>query len=136
LIDGTLMAPGNLFNFRITDAASHHLFDLDLGSVAVIFPMRRAAYEALSDEAKAAFDQHAGEWFTRTLGQNLDRQEAETVAAIEADDAQTIHSWSEADIAAARERLAGVAEERNREVDGVNLYKEVTAALEAVRSTN
>ena len=136
LIDGTLMAPGNLLNFRITDAASHHLFDLDLGSVAVIFPMRRETYEGLSEEARAAFDSVAGENFTRALGENLDIQQAETIAEIEADDAQTIHSWSDDDIAEARERLAGVAAEWDTETDGVNLYEAVNAALEEVRASN
>jgi TRAP-type C4-dicarboxylate transport system substrate-binding protein len=136
LIDGTLMAPGNLFNFRITDAATHHLFDLDLGSVAVIFPMRRDTYEGLSEEARAAFDAEAGENFTRALGENLDIQQDETVAAIEADETQTIHSWSDEDIAEARERLAAVAAEWDTETDGVNLYEAVNAALSEVRAAN
>lgn len=136
LIDGTLMAPGNLFNFRITDAATHHLFDLELGSVAVIFPMRRDTYAGLSEEARAAFDAEAGVHFTRALGENLDIQEAETIAAIEADAEQTIYSWSEEDIAEARERLSSVASEWDKEVDGVNLYDAVNAALAEVRGGN
>jgi TRAP-type C4-dicarboxylate transport system substrate-binding protein len=136
LIDGALMAPGNLFNFRITDAATHHLFDLDLGSVAVIFPIRRSTYDAMSADAQAAFDQYAGEWLTRTLGENLDLQEAETIAAIAGDGTQTIHSWSDEDIATARERLAGVAAEWDRDVNGVNLFDEVNEALAAARTAN
>jgi TRAP-type C4-dicarboxylate transport system substrate-binding protein len=98
--------------------------------------MRRDTYEGLSDEAKAAFDAEAGENFTRALGENLDIQQAETIAAIEADDAQTIYSWSEEDISEARERLAGVAAEWDTETNGVNLYEAVNAALEEVRASN
>lgn len=136
LIDGTLMAPGNLYNFRIADAAKHHLFDLKLGSVAVIFPIRKAAYEALSDDAKKAFDKYAGEWLTRTLGENLDKQETEAREKIAADSEHTIYSWTESDISNTRERLSEVAAEWDVEENGVNLYEEVQAALEEVRTTN
>lgn len=136
LIDGTLMAPGNLYNFRIADAAKHHLFDLQLGSVAVIFPLRKAAYEDLSDKAKAAFDTYAGEWLTRTLGENLDKQEAEAIEKIKTDPEHTVHQWSEGDVAEARELLAGVAAEWDTENNGVNLYEEVQAALDSVRASN
>lgn len=136
VIDGTLMAPGNLYNFRIVDAAKHHLFDLELGSVAVLFPMRRDRYESLSPEAKAAFDKYAGEWMTRTLGENLDRQEEEARDNIAADSEHTIHEWSDEDIAKARELLADVSAEWDKEENGVNLYEEVQAALEEVRASN
>lgn len=136
LIDGTLMAPGNLYNFRITDAAQHHLFDLELGSVAVIFPMLRSTYEDLSGEAKAAFDQYAGEWMTRTLGEGLDRQEAATLEQLSSEAGQVIYSWSDEDIARARELLADVSAEWDTEENGVNLYEEVQAALEEVRAMN
>lgn len=136
LIDGTLMAPGNLYNFRIADAAKYHLFDLELGSVAVVFPIRKEAYDNLSGDAKTAFDQYAGDWLTRTLGTNLDKQEVEAREKIAADPEHTIHEWSEADIATARELLAEVSAEWDTETNGVNLYEEVQSAFETVRASN
>ena len=135
LLDGALMAPGNLYNFRIADAAKHHLFDLELGSVAVIFPMRRDTYEEMPAEAKAAFDEYSGRWLAKELGHGLDRQEADAMERLMADEEHVIHEWSEAQIAEARELLAPVAAEWDTEnEDGVNLYETVQAAIEEARA--
>lgn len=135
LIGGTMMAPGNLYNFRISDAATHHLWDLKLGSAAVIFPIRRDTYEKLPPKAKEAFDTYSGEWFTRVLGEGLDKQQEESMAKIREDGNQTVHEWSEAQIEAARELLAPVREEWDQpNADGTNLYEEAVSAIEEVRS--
>ena len=135
LLDGAMMAPGNVYNFRIADAAYHHLWDLSLGSVAVIFPMRRDTYDALPPKAKEAFDMYSGEWFTRVLGEGLDNQQAEAKAKIMADPEHTVHEWTEAQIAEARDILAPTREDWNKpNEDGVNLYEEATAAIDKVRS--
>lgn len=138
LIDGALMAPGNLYNFRIADAATHHTFDLKLGSVAVIFPMRRDTYEALPPKAKAAFDEYSGEWLVRVLGEGLDEQEAGAIARMEGEsDTHTIHQWDADAIAAAQEKLADVTAKYDVVGEnGVNLYEEVQAAFEEVRAGN
>lgn len=134
LIDGAMMAPGNLYNFRISDAASHHLWDVELGSVAVIFPMRRDTYEKLPPKAKEAFDTYSGEWFTRVLGEGLDKQQEESKGKISADSSHTVHDWSDEQIAEVRELLQPVVEQWNKpNADGVNLYEEAVDALEAVR---
>ena len=137
LLEGSMMAPGNLYNFRIADAAKHHVWDLKLGSVAVIFPMRRDTYEKLPPKAKAAFDTYSGEWFTRVLGEGLDKQQDEAKAKIEADSEHTVYSWTDAQIEEARALLQPVVDEWNKPNDsGVNLYEEANAALEAVRAGN
>lgn len=135
LLDGTLMAPGNLYNFRIADAAKHHQWQLALGSVAVIFPMRRDTFENLPPKAKAAFETYAGEWFTRVLGEGLDKQQAEAKAMILADPEQTVHVWDEAQLAEARTLLEPVKDQYDVEnADGTNLYRELLSALEEVRA--
>ncbi len=137
VIDGTLMAPGNLFTFRIADAAEHHNFDLKLGSVAVIFPIRRDTYEKLPPKAKAAFDQYSGEWLTRLLGEGLDRQQASTVETIRSDSARhTIHEWDAEAVAKARDALAPIVEKHDTvNAAGVNLYQEVLQAIEEARDS-
>ncbi len=134
VIDGTLMAPGNVYTFRIADAAQHHNFDVKLGSVAVIFPMRRDTYNKLPAKAKAAFDRYSGEWLTRRLGEGLDGQQAGAVKKLGSAGGHTIHQWDEAAIAEVRERLAPIVQKHDKVNEkGVNLYREVLAAIEEVR---
>lgn len=135
LLDGTLMAPGNLYTFRIADAAKHHLWDLKLGSVAVIFPMRRDTHAAMSDAARAGFDKYAGAWLTKELGHGLDKQEAEAIAKIRADGEHTVYTWSDDDRAKAQEALSAVVADWDKpNGNGVNLYAEVTEAIGTARA--
>ncbi|MEY8841240.1 TRAP transporter substrate-binding protein [Cribrihabitans sp. XS_ASV171] len=137
LLEGAMMAPGNLYNFRIADAAKHHMWDLKLGSVAVIFPMRRDTYENLPPKAKEAFDTYSGAWFTRVLGEGLDTQQEEAKAKIAADPEQTVHEWTDEQVEEARALLQPVVDEWNQpNENGVNLYEEAVSALEAVRAQN
>ena len=136
VIDGTLMAPGNVYTFRIADAAQHHNFDMKLGSVAVIFPMRRDTYNKLPAKAKAAFDKYSGEWLTRQLGEGLDRQQAGAEKKLGSAAGHTIHKWDTAAVAEVRELLAPIARKHDKANDkGVNLYREVLAAIEEVRDS-
>lgn len=137
LLEGALMAPGNLLNFRIADPAKHHLWQVPLGNVAVIFPMRRDTYEKLPPKAKAAFDMYAGEWFTRVLGEGLDRQAADTTAQLRADPEHTVYEWSAEEMARVRTLLEPIATAYDVANDkGVNMYREMLAAFEEVRAAN
>lgn len=136
VIDGTLMAPGNLYTFRIADAARHHNFDMKLGSVAVIYPMRRDTYAKLPPRAKAAFDRYSGEWLTRQLGEGLDRQHGGAVKKLRSGGGHTIHEWDAATVARARELLAPIVKKYDKaDAKGVNLYREVLAAIREIRGT-
>lgn len=132
VLNGTLMDDGNLFNFRIADAAEHHVINVPLGNVAVIFPMRKDTYEALPAKARAALDQYAGVWFTDLLNTNLDAQIAEARGKLAADDAHTVTEWSEADVAKTRELMQGVEASWTT---GDNLYGEMLSARDAVRAS-
>lgn len=136
VIDGTLMAPGNVYTFRIADAAQHHNFDVKLGSVAVIFPMRRDTYNKLPAKAKAAFDKYSGEWLTRQLGEGLDRQQAAAEKKLGSAGGHTIHKWDSAAVGEVRELLAPIVRKHDKANDkGVNLYREVLAAIKEVRDS-
>ena len=137
VIDGTLMAPGNIYTFRIADAAQHHNFDMKLGSVAVIFPMRRDTYKKLPAKARAAFDKYSGEWLTRELGEGLDRQQAAAEKKLGGAAGHTIHKWDAAAVAEVQKLLAPIVREHDKpNAKGVNLYRETLAAIEAVRGAN
>ena len=137
VIDGTLMAPGNVYTFRIADAAQHHNFDVKLGSVAVIFPMRRDTYKKLPAKARAAFDKYSGEWLTRRLGEGLDRQQAAAEKKLASAGGHTIHEWDEAALGEVKKLLAPIVQKHDKPNDkGVNLYREVLSAIEEVRDSN
>ena len=138
LIDGTLMAPGLIHPFRIADVAEHHLFDLKLGSVAIIFPMRRDTYEKLPPRAKAAFDEFSGEWITRKLGEDLDIQEAIAIDRLRSGaDQGVVDDWEDASIEQAKAALTPLLSKYDTKNEkGVNLYRETLSAIEEVRSGN
>lgn len=61
LLDGTMMSVGSVYGFRINDVAMHHLDQIPMGSVSVIFPMNKLKYDSLPQKAKAAIDKYAGD---------------------------------------------------------------------------
>lgn len=135
VLDGTLMDDGNLMNFRIADAARHHVTNVQLGHVAVIFPMRRSTYDALPEKARAALDQYRGAWFTEVLNSNLDGQIERVRSELEANDDHMVVQWSEDDIAATRALMDGIESEWDREnAAGVNLYREMLAIRDDLRA--
>ncbi|MDN2568065.1 TRAP transporter substrate-binding protein [Aquibium sp. A9E412] len=134
VVDGTLMDIGNMFNFRIADAAEYHVVNAPLGNVAVMFPMRKETYESLPPKAKAAFDKYRGMWFSEVLAENLDAQNQESLERLEADPEHTMVEFSDADIATLKDAFSGLKERWDSETDGVNLYQEMLAARDAVRA--
>lgn len=133
VLDGTLMDDGNLFNFRIADAAQHHVVNVPLGSVAVIFPMRKDTYEALPEKARAALDKYAGVWFTDLLNTNLDQQIADARTKLAEDAKHTVTEWSEDDVAKTRDAMQGIEAPWTK---GDNLYGEMIKARDTIRAAN
>lgn len=134
VIGGSLMDMGNLYNFRIADAASYHVINVPLGNVAVMFPMNKAKYDSLPPEAKAAFDTVRGEWFTRVLAENLDKQNAETLAKLEADATHHLVSFTEDEVKGLEEKLSSLKDRWDTGEGDANLYKLMIAARDAVRA--
>ncbi|HWL30765.1 MAG TPA: TRAP transporter substrate-binding protein [Xanthobacteraceae bacterium] len=134
VIKGTLMDMGNLYNFRIADAAYYHVINAPLGNVTVMFPINKKKYESLPPKAKAAFDKYRGEWFSGVLADNLDKQNEETQARLGEDKKHHLVKLSDADLAALKEKFAPLKERWDVEKNGVNLYKEMLAARDAARA--
>ena len=137
LLDGTLMSVASLYSFRIADVADHHLNQIPMGSVSVIFPMNKEKYESLPPKAKAALDKYSGEWFSRMAGEVQQASQEEHMADLESSDEHTIHTLDDAQLAKWHEALDGVKSEWNKpNAKGVNLYSEVNGILDDIRAGN
>jgi TRAP-type C4-dicarboxylate transport system substrate-binding protein len=134
VVDGSPMDLGNVYNFRIADTAKYHVINVPLGNVAVLFPMNKAKYDSLPPEAKAAFDQFSGEWFTRILAENLDKQNAQSLATLGGHADHELISFSDVDVTTVEETLAPLAEPFRTAREGVDLYEEMIIARDAVRA--
>lgn len=133
VLDGCLMDAGNLFNFRISDATSYHVINVPLGHVTVFFPMNKKKYESLPPKAKAALDQYRGEWFTGLLNRNLDKQIENGIEKLRKDDKHTVIEWSQEQLATVEASMSDIKDQFDKEnSQGVNLYKEMKAARDAV----
>ena len=133
VLDATLMDGGNLFNFRITDAAAFHVTNVQLGNIAVMFPINKAKYDSLPPKAKAALDKFGGVWFSKLLASNLDKQVRGTFEKLASEPKQKLITWSDADIAALKAKTASIKDPWDKTVNGVNLYQELLQALADVR---
>jgi TRAP-type C4-dicarboxylate transport system substrate-binding protein len=133
VLDATLMDGGNLFNFRITDAATFHVTNVQLGNIAVMFPLNKAKYDSLPPKAKAALDKFGGVWFTKLLSSNLDKQVSGTFEKLASDPKHKLIKWSDADIATLKQKTAAIKDPWDKTVNGVNLYQELVQALASVR---
>jgi TRAP-type C4-dicarboxylate transport system substrate-binding protein len=134
VIGGTLMDMGNLYNFRIADAANYHVINVPLGNVAVMFPMNKAKYDSLPEKAKAALDKVRGEWFTTVLAENLDNQNAETLAKLKEDTKHHLVTFSDDEVKSVSEKLASVKDRWDTGEGDANLYRQMIAARDAVRA--
>ncbi len=133
VVDGTLMASGNIYGFALNDVTFGHLVNVPLGSVAVLFPMNRKKYESLPPKAKAALDKFSGEWFTRTFAGHLDAETARVLALLEKDPKHTIVKLPDAEVEKIRTLLADVKAPFDKpNAKGVNIYREYMSILRDV----
>lgn len=133
VLDATLMDGGNLFNFRIADAARYHVVNIQLGNIAVMFPLNKAKYDSLPSKAKAALDKYRGTWFTKILTANLDKQVQSTIEKIRSDGNHKVIAWSDADVNALKQKTSALKAPWDKSVGGANPYQEMLQALASVR---
>lgn len=134
VVNGTLMDLGNLYNFRISDAATYHVVNAPLGNVAVMFPISKKKYESLPEKAKAALDKYRGVWFSTLLAENLDKQNDETLARLKSEPDHKLIEFPEADVNGLKDKFASLKTRWDAEKNGVNLYQEMVTARDAVRA--
>ena len=135
VLDGTLMDMGNMYNFRIADATSYHVANVQLGGVVVMFPMNKERYDSLSADARAALDQFRGVWFTDVLSTNIDRQIDDTAARLRAEDGHDVVEWPDGEVESLRAAMQGIEAPFDQPNDaGANVYQAMVEALEDVRA--
>lgn len=135
VLDGCLMDDGNLFNFRIADATKYHVINVQMGNVAVFFPMNKAKYDSLPPKAKAALDKYRGEWFTSMLNKNLDKQITKGIEKLRADKKHNVIEWTGDEVNKVKASMANIKDEWDvANKDGVNLYQEMLRAKTAVQA--
>lgn len=128
VLAGCLMDDGNLWNFRITDAATWHVVNVQFGNVALLFPMNKAKYESLPEKARLALDKYRGEWLTRKWNGNLDKQIAAGIQRLRTEKRHKVIEWTAEDIAQVQNSMADIKNEFDTEKNGVNLYQEMLKA--------
>ena len=79
-------------NFRIYEVTGEHLEGVALGEPCGFVVMNVNSYEKLSPKAKAALDQHSGEYFARELGAWFKKDASDNRERIRAMKGQTIHT--------------------------------------------
>lgn len=98
LLDGALVDMGNVYNFGLDEDAKYHVVNLPLGSFTVIYPMLRKRYESLPANARQAVDAVRSEWFTKVLGQNMDKQAEQVFNRLSADPSHHMIELSDDDL--------------------------------------
>lgn len=135
VLDGCLMDDGNLFNFRIADATRYHVVNVQMGNVAVFFPMNKAKYDSLPEKAKAALDMYRGEWLTRELNRNLDKQIYSGIEKLRSSQKHHVIEWSADEIEQVKQAMAHIKDEWNvTDAKGINLYEEMLKAKSDVQA--
>jgi TRAP-type C4-dicarboxylate transport system substrate-binding protein len=115
---------------------SHHL-NLPLGAVAVGVVMRKDKFDALPEQAKAAFEQFSGEALSRKIGQALDDQHEEVLAKVSKSRRNEVVTPDEATTQAWRTALQPVVEGwRGLKPDNEKLYTSFTGEIEKIRAGN
>ncbi len=129
VLDGCLMDDGNLWNFRIADAARQHVINVQLGNVALLFPMNKKKYDSLPPKARAALDKYRGVWLTRVWNGNLDKQIAAGIEKLRESRKHKVIEWSAADIEQVKASMSGIKDDFDvNNNEGVNLYQEMLKA--------
>lgn len=129
VLDGCLMDDGNLWNFRIADATNYHVVNIELGNVALLFPMNKKKYDSLPPKAKAALDKYRGVWLTRKWNSNLDTQINAGIEKIRGSKKHQVIDYSDEEVAQLKTAMAGIKDEFDvTKGDGVNLYQEMLKA--------
>ena len=128
LLDAALVDMGNVYNFGIQDETKYHVTNLPLGSFAVLFLMNKDRYDKLDATQKAAVDAVRGEWFTTTIGGDMDAQMLAVEKRLQEDGSHHLVELPAEDIAKAQELLQGLVDSWTKQSDvNASIYQKVSA---------
>lgn len=110
LLDGALVDMGNVYNFGIQDETKYHVLNLPLGAFQVLFLMNKDKYNKLDATQKKAVDEVAGQWFTQTVGGDMDAQTQAVEDKLKADGSHHLVNFSDADLKIAEAKLQTIVD--------------------------
>ena len=87
--------------------------------------MNKDRYAALDDAQKKAVDAVRGEWFTKTVGADMDAQMHDVENRLRADNKHHLIEFSAEDLALADEKLKGVIEAWQNKGKNAAVYQKV-----------
>lgn len=128
LLDAALVDMGNLYNFSLQDETKYHVTNLPLGAFSVLFLMNKDTYNKLDDVQKKAVDTVAGEWFSQTIGADMDAQTHAVEEKLKADGSHHFVELSPEDLAKANAKLQSVIDKWVKQsADNAALLKKIQA---------
>ena len=134
VVDLTLNNWGFVGDFKVDQVTKFHN-NVPLGAVAIGVVMRKDKFDALPEQARAAFEQLGGEALSRRIGEALDEQHVEILERVSksrrntvvSPDADTLETWK-----AAVEPV--IANWRQARPENEKLYTSFTQEVEKIRA--
>lgn len=134
VIDGSLNEWNFVATFKIDEVVSHHLV-APMGTVAVMVPMLKSRYDALSPQAKAALDKLSGDALARRFGGVVDKAGDATRERVSKSGKNTVTVLQGAEVEAWRKAVEPVsATWRQAKPKNEQLYQAMSAELANVRA--
>ena len=118
LIDGVVTGASTLSDFRLDEVASSYTIGANLGRLAFYTVMNEAAYDGLSDEAKAAVDELRGIELSRSAEEAWNATADAALEAARATGDNTFIDLTEEEAQAFSDAVAGVVDAYVADVGG------------------
>ena len=118
LIDGVITGSSTLDDFKLDEVANSFTMGAPLGRLSFFAVMGESAYDALSDEARAALDANIGRDVSNNAETAFNAKAVTGVARARLDAKNTFVDLSDEGIAAFREAVSSVTADYVESVDG------------------
>lgn len=110
LIDGLITGASAVGDFRLDEVANSYTVGAPLGHISFYLVMNQARYEGLSDEHRAAIDNHSGLELSRKGEEAWNARAAQVMDEVRADSANTVIDLTDEEIASFAEIIMPVTE--------------------------
>ena len=127
-VDATVMDYLALHGLRVKEVANAHI-DLPMGAVAMIHVINEDVWNNLSDEARAAFEKHGGEAFSKKVGNTFAKGIARARGALEKREGEAFLKVDDTVRASFDEQLGDIHEAW---IDGNDDLRNVHAGFEKI----
>ncbi len=127
LIDGVVTGASAIGDFRLDEVANSYTYGADLGHISFYVVMNQGAYDALSDEERAALDSIAGRELSRSAEEGWLARAESVTESIQATGDNTVIFLTDEEAAAFDEITFPV---RDQVISGVDGGEEVLATMQ------